>query len=168
MVEDAPVPGANLLAKLTGWAMGKIVANGLNKMLPGDYTLINVLIELSKGAIHLDHFEDPNFYLSIEEKEKRKVNKDLRKLDAISDDKDMKNKVNFLCGLCSRKSKKKFQESTVSQIPKDSEFSLSKVNKYVTARIDFHKRDIYPNSNTENNDFCLESLFQIKGEYKFL
>ena len=112
----------------------------------------------------MDHFEDPNFYLSIEEKEKRKVNKDLRKLDAISDDKDMKNRVNFLCGLCSRKSKKKFQESTVSQIPKDSEFSLSKVNKYVTARIDYHKRDIYPNSNTENNDFCLESLFQIKGE----
>jgi hypothetical protein len=47
LVEDAPVPGANLLAKLTGWAMGKIAANGLNKMLPGDYTLINVLIELS-------------------------------------------------------------------------------------------------------------------------
>ena len=164
MVENAPVPGANLLAKLTGWAMGKIVVNGLNSMLPGDFTIINVLIELSKGAIHLDHFEDPNFYLSIEEREKKKVNKDLRKLEAISDDKDMNSKVNFLCGLCSRKSRKKRKESKVSQIPKDSGFKLSKVNKYVTERIDYHKRDIYPNSNTENNDFCLESLFQIKGE----
>ena len=154
MVENAPVPGAQLLAKVTGWAAGKIVDKGLSTMLPGDYTLINILIELSKGTMHMEHFRNPNFYLSIKEREERKVDEQ-RKIDAIEDPKKKRKAIE----------KRDKEESKVSEIPEGSQFSLSYENKYVTEHIEYHKRELNPNSNWENNDFCLESLFDINGNY---
>ncbi len=158
MVENAPVPvGKKYLAKLTGWFAGKAADKLLSTFLPGDYTLVNILIELKKGTIRMKHFKSPDSYLSIVERENRKVNEQ-REIDAIVDDNKRKKKE--------EKSQKK--SGKVSQIPEGSEFALLNVNDYKTESIQFHRRELSPKSDTKNNDHCLECLFRIKGDYKFL
>ena len=160
MVENAPVLGNQILAKVTGWAAGKIVDKGLSTMLPGDYTLINILIELSKGTMHMEHFRNPNFYLSIKEREARKVDEQ-RKIDAIEDPKKKRKAIE----------KRDKVESKVSEIPEGSQFSLSYENNYVTEPTEYNKRGLNPNSNMENNDHCLELFSKIQSKmisYKFL
>ena len=157
MVENAPVPGASFLAKLTGWTAGKIADKGLSTMLPGDYTLINILIELSKGTMNMKHFKNPNFYLRIDDRKKTKEYEQ-HILDTIE---KPQRKKTFICRFCCGGSKKK---NKVSEIPKGSKFSLSYENNNVTQHIEYHKRDLNPNSNMENNDYCLELLSKIKGE----
>ena len=120
------------MGKCAGLLIGKIADKGLKKMLPGDYTLINLLIELVKGTIHMDHFENTNFYVKIADRQKLKV-------------------------------KERLNEK-VSEIREGSEFSLSYENFYDTELIEHNKRGLNPNSNMENNDYCLELLFKLEGE----
>ena len=44
LVENAPVPGAKLAAKILGKASGWAVDLAASKLLPGDYMLVNILI----------------------------------------------------------------------------------------------------------------------------
>jgi hypothetical protein len=74
LVENIPIPGSKMLGKYLGLIMGKIGDEGLRKMLPGDYTLINLLIELVKGTIKMDHFNNTNFYLKIADRQMFEVN----------------------------------------------------------------------------------------------
>jgi hypothetical protein len=165
LIGYVPVPfGSSLLATLTGWTVSKIADKGLSTMLPGDYTLINILIELSKGTMNMKHFQNPNFYLKIDDRKNKNEYEPII-VDTIENPKSGSCCCGFCCcGCCCGESKKK---SKVSEIPKGSKFSLSYENNYVTQRIEYHKRDLNPNSNMENNDHCLELLFKIKGE-KFL
>jgi hypothetical protein len=156
LAENAPLPiGKKYLAKLTGWIAGKAADKLLSTFLPGDYTLVNILIELKKGNIDMEHFKSPNSYLSIVERKNKKVNEQ-REIDAIEDDEERKKKE--------EKSQKK--SGKVSEIPEGSEFALSYVNNYKTESIEYHRRELSPKSDT--NDHCLECLFRIKGDYKFL
>ena len=151
MVENAPVPGASFLAKLTGWTAGKIADKGLSTMLPGDYTLINILIELSKGPIQMDHFESPNFYLKIGERENLSVYAQ-RELDAIEDPE--------------KRQKKREKREKASEIAKGSEFSLSFEKHYKTRHTKYYKKYLNTNSETLNNDYCLEILHNLEGKQK--
>jgi len=128
-----------MVGKFAGITMGKIADEGLRRLLPGDYTLINLLIELVKGTIKMDHFKNTNFYLKIADRQKFKVNPE-------------------------RPGEK------VSKIREGSNFSLSYENFYDTELIEYNKRDLNPNGNKENNDFCLELVSKIQGKmisYKF-
>jgi hypothetical protein len=127
-----PIPGSVMMGKFAGLVIGKIADKGLKKMLPGDYTLINLLIELVKGTIQMDHFKNTNFYVKIADRQKFKV-------------------------------KERLNEK-VSEIREGSEFSLSYENYYDTELIEYNKRGLNPNSNMENNDYCLELLFEFEGE----
>ena len=61
------VPGAQFAAYVVGKVSGWAIDKAASKLLPGDYMLFNILIELSKGKIQMDHFQNPNFYKKIGE-----------------------------------------------------------------------------------------------------
>ena len=103
--------------------------------------------------MHMEHFRNPNFYLSIKESKASKVYEQ-REIDAIEDPEEKRKAIE----------KREKKESKVSEIPEGSQFSLSYENNYVTEPTEYYKRELNPNQNMENNDFCLEFLFDFKGE----
>jgi hypothetical protein len=103
-----------VVGKLLGMAVGWLADLGASKLLPGDYMLVNILIELSKGTIHMDHFESPNFYLKIGERKRGKA-------------------------------------SGIASFEKH----------YKTQRTSYHKKYLNTNSDTLNNDYCLEILHDL-------
>ena len=147
----APVPGAKLAGKLLGKGLGWLTDLTASKLLPGDYMLVNILIELSKGTIQMDHFESPNFYLKIEERKNRLVYAQ-RELDAIEDPK--------------KRQKEREKREKASEIAEGSEFSLSFEKHYKTRHTKYYKKYLNTNSHTLNNDYCLEILHDLEGKNK--
>ena len=152
VAEMVPLPGAKAAGKLLGTAAGWLTDLGASKLLPGDYMLVNILIELSKGTIHMDHFESPNFYLKIEEKENRLVYAQ-RELDAIEDPKKRQKEIE--------------KREKASEIAEGSEFSLTFEKHYKTQHTNYHQKFLNTNSDTLNNDYCLDKLFELEGKEKF-
>jgi len=130
-------PGAKAVGFVLGKAAGWLTDLAASKLLPGDYMLVNILIELSKGTIHMDHFESPNFYLKIGER-------------AIEDAK--------------KKQKEIEKREKASEIAEGSEFSLTFEKHYKTQSTNYHKKYLNTNSNTLNNDYCLEILHDLEGK----
>jgi len=145
-------PGAKAVGFVLGKAAGWLTDLAASKLLPGDYMLVNILIELSKGTIHMDHFESPNFYLKIEERENRSVYAQ-RELDAIEDPKKRQKEIE--------------KREKASEIAEGSEFSLTFEKHYKTQRTNYHKKSLNINSDTLNNDYCLDKLFELEGKLHF-
>ena len=48
-------------------------------------------------------------------------------------------------------------------IPENSNFKLKFEKDYVTVSTNYKEKDLYPNKDSFNNDFCLEYLHDLKG-----
>ena len=142
---------------LLSWVVGKVADKCVQKMAPGLHMLVNLLIELQKGNIDLDQFENPSYYES-KFRLKEEVNNNKNDIDLFSstptekkDEQEDKKKKKE-----KEKEDKKRKEEVESKNKK--EFDIFNKNMYKTSEYTPNKRKLRVNVNNLNNDWCLDYL----------
>ena len=91
----------------------------------------------------MEHFENPNFYLKIGDRKKRRDD-EKKKINEIEDEK--------------KKQKELDKQNKASEIPEGSDFSLSFEKHYEIDLTSYKEKELYPKKHSLNNDFFLVYL----------
>ena len=97
----------------------------------------------------MEHFENPNFYLKIGDRKKRRDD-EKNKIYEIEDEKKKQEELD--------------KQNKASEKPEGSDFSLYFETHYETDLTNYKKKELNSNLNLENNDYCPECLHYLESK----